>query len=295
MIRLTITVSDITNVMLLFTHIRLYTSTSEEGTYTYLDDVLLVAGQSVYYYSHVDGTEDTWYKSSYYNTSTDLESSLSDAVQGVTAELYHYPTYPEEIDFTTSELTVIRKIRRYIGDFKGLGRSYLSGDSFCVALQGDNKTIDLDDNGWPVYVLVNSTEKTTSDDPVVQGYQYLTFSGTLDADSDTVDIWYYTFKFSDRQIYEAYSDAIIPPFVSSACVTDDHLTLQAAIDLLENLTSGDLVDDGASIRDDNTSYDPTPGLLERDRLINRLRKQLDALIAECVKSGMLGLEGVLID
>jgi hypothetical protein len=71
--------------------------------------------------------------------------------------------------------------------------------------------------------------------------------------------------------------------------------LQAAIDLLENLTAEDLIDDGAVVRDDMTLYDPSAGLRERDRLINRLRKQLDGLVKECLKSSMLGLEGVLID
>jgi hypothetical protein len=88
---------------------------------------------------------------------------------------------------------------------------------------------------------------------------------------------------------------MIPPLVPSDCVSQDHLMLQAAIDLLENMTAEDIVDDGASIRDDMTLYDPSPGLRERDKLINRLRKQLDGLVKECIKSSMLGLEGVLID
>jgi hypothetical protein len=73
------------------------------------------------------------------------------------------------------------------------------------------------------------------------------------------------------------------------------LMLQAAIDLLQNMYAEDVVDDGASIRDDMTLYDPSPGLRERDRLIGRLQKQLDGLIKECIKSSMLGLAGVLID
>ena len=147
------------------------------------------------------------------------------------------------------------------------------------------------------YISINDVEYTSSNDPIVQGYRYLTFSGTLNSgvQNDVINIWYHTFKFSDREVYEAYGDAMIPPLVPSDCVSQDHLMLQAAIDLLENMTAEDMIDDGAMIRDDMTLYDPSPGLRERDKLINRLRKQLDALVRECIKSSMLGLEGVLID
>jgi hypothetical protein len=71
--------------------------------------------------------------------------------------------------------------------------------------------------------------------------------------------------------------------------------LQAAIDLLENLAAADINNDGAMIRDDQTIYDPSAGLRERSKLIDRLRKQLDRLVEECIKKGLLEIEGVLID
>ena len=111
MIKLTILVDDIDNVISIFTHIRLYTSDTEGGTYTHLAYIPLIAGQSTYYYDHVEGTEDTWYKTSYYNMGSGLESSLSEAVQGISAELFHYPTYPNEIDFGSTEKTIIRKMQ----------------------------------------------------------------------------------------------------------------------------------------------------------------------------------------
>jgi hypothetical protein len=294
MIQLTIYVADIATVMATFTHIRLYTSTEELGTYTHLAYVPLVAGQSTYTYIHTAGTSDTWYKSSYWAVAT--ESSLSSAVQGSCPELYHYPTYPTEVEFTSSEKVIIRKIRRYIGDFKGVDHLYISdADDGCSTVQDDSQTVDLEKTGWPVYIVLNDTEKTSLFDPIVQGYQYLTFSGTIGDADYPIDIWYYTFKFSDRQIYEAYSDAILPAFVSSDCVTTAHLTLQAAIDLLESMTAEDMIDNGAMVRDGLTMYDPEPGLRERGNLIGRLQKQLDGLIKECIKSSMLGLGGVLID
>jgi hypothetical protein len=292
MIQLTIYVDDITTVMTVFTHIKIYTATSEGGTYTLLTSLALVAGQSTYSYTHATGTSATWYRSSYWSVST--ESSLSDPVQGTSAELYHYATYPSEVDFSTTELTAIRKIRKYIGDFKGLKKIYSTGDDLCTNILEDYQTVDLGEKGWPVYISIDGQEYTSLSNPVVQGYRYCTFSGTLVSGSNypSVNIWLYTFKFSDREVYEAYQDVIIPPGLTSATATQDHLILQTAIDLLENMTAEDVVDDGAVIRDDQSLYDPSPGLRERDALIKRLQKRLDELVKQYM---MGGVTGVLID
>jgi hypothetical protein len=297
MINLTIEVTDIGAIIALYNQIRIYTSDTEDGTYTYLDVVSLQSGVSDYNYIHLQGTTDTWYKSSYYNSSTSDESSLSNAARGTAPSLYHVVSYPQEYDFDADEEIMIRKIRRLIGDFKGLENLYADGTEFCSSILEDNKTIDLGEKSWPVYISINDIEYITLDDPVVQGYRYLTFSGTLNSgvQNDAINIWYHTFKFSDREVYEAYGDAMIPPLVPSDCVSQDHLMLQAAIDLLMNMYAEDVVDDGASIRDDMTLYDPSPGIRARDGLIKQLRKQLDGLIQECIRSSLLGLEGVLID
>jgi len=292
MIRITITVANIADAMALYTHIRLYSSEEEAGTYTHLAYVLLVAGVSVYTYDHIAGTLDTWYKCSYYNASPSRESDQSDAVQGRRAELFYSPTYPPEFVFSNSDLNTIRKIRRFIGDFKGLKRLYIDEDEFCNYIRDDNKTIDLSEKSWPVYITVNSAEKTSLLEPIVQGYQYLTFSGTLSESTDTLDIWYYTFKFSDAEVYEAFGDSQIPPGLTSSTVTQDHLILVAAIDLLENMTSEDMVNDGAVVRDDRSLYDPSPGLRERAATIERLKKMLDSLIKQYIFSN---LTGMLID
>lgn len=297
MINLTIEVADIAVVIAMYDQIKIYTSDEESGTYTYLDSMSLLSGVSIYTYLHLQGTTDTWYKSSYYNTTTEVESGLSNAARGSAPSLYHTVSYPPEYDFDADEEIMIRKIRRLIGDIKGLENLYADGTEFCSSILQDGKTIDLGEKSWPVYVSINDVEYTTLDDPIVQGYRYLTFSGTLNSgvQNDTINIWYNTFKFSDREVYESYGDAMIPPMVPADCVSQDHLMLQAAIDLLMNMYAEDVVDDGASIRDDMTLYDPSPGLRERDKLIKQLRKQLDGLVQECIKSSMLGLEGILID
>ena len=295
MIKLTIIVTNVdVYIGMAFTHIRLYTSTTEIGIYTHLIDIALVPGQTEYSYTHTTGTADIWYKSSIYDNINDRECCYSDPVKGVCPALYHYATYPCECDYDVDDSIIIRKIRRLIGDFVNLDRLYIDGtDEYTLssALQPDGHTIDLGEKGWPVYVSINDIEKTNLGNPVVQGYGHLTFSGTIGS-SDVIDIWYYSFKFSDREIYEAYSDSQMPPGLTSSTVTQDHLILQASIDLLENMTADDMVSDGARVIDDQTVYDPAIGLRTRADMINRLRKQLDALIRQYQFSN---ISGILID
>jgi hypothetical protein len=86
-IRLTITVADIDGTIALFDQIKVYRSTSGSGgTFVEITTVStridLVAGQSVYEF--VDGAGDPtyWYKSSFFNSVSSAESSLSEARQG---------------------------------------------------------------------------------------------------------------------------------------------------------------------------------------------------------------------
>lgn len=295
MIRITIQVNDINTVISVYDTIRIYRSDASDGTYVLIVTISLQAGVLNYTYVDVDGTPDNWYKSKYYNTSTTNESSFSNATQG-TSMIFHTVTYPEEYAFNASEQLIIRRIRRYVGDLKDLGRLYVdqSTGEYCSNILEDNKTMDLVDRMWPVYISVDNFEFTTLTDPLVQNYQYLTFSGTLVSGTQTkkIEIWYHTFKFSDRQIFEAYGDTMIPAGLTSDNVTQDHLILQAAIDLLQNMYAEDAVDDGAVIRDDQTLYDPSPGLKERDKMISRLQKMLDNLINQYRFSE---LSGVLLD
>lgn len=301
MIRLTIHVENIDTVIGVFSHIRLYSSTDETGDYTSFAFIELLPGVSTYTYDHLTGTEDVWYKSSYWSSL--LESGLSDPTQGRAPALFHWATYPDEFTFDVEDKKIIRSIRRYIGDFPKMERLYIDdADAICSSIHDDGKTIDLGMKGWPVYISIRQfsddsevlLNKNSEDDPIVQGYRYLTFSGTLNSGirNDIIDIWFYNFKFSDREVYEAYGDSMIPPGLTSSTVTKDHLILQASIDLIENMTSEDMVDDGAIIRDDASAYDPSPGLRERDKTLKRLKGMLDQLIKQYMMSG---ITGVLVD
>lgn len=89
MIRLFVTVEDITAVLAAgYTLIRVYTDTSESGTFSTLDGtVSLVAGQVSYEYTDLDGTSATWYKTAYYGA-VPGESIKSAARKGETSAAY---------------------------------------------------------------------------------------------------------------------------------------------------------------------------------------------------------------
>lgn len=86
-INLKIVVSSVETVMETFDKIKVYRSTTGlSGSYAEITDVstriALVASTSVYEYQDTAGDPTYYYKTSYYNSVSTLESSLSDGVQG---------------------------------------------------------------------------------------------------------------------------------------------------------------------------------------------------------------------
>jgi len=86
-ITLKIVVSNLTDVMDHFNRIKVYRSTTgETGVYSEVTDpttrIALASGQTAYEFVDESGDPDYYYKSSYYNTVSGLESSKSDAQQG---------------------------------------------------------------------------------------------------------------------------------------------------------------------------------------------------------------------
>jgi hypothetical protein len=92
-IRLTITVDDVDEVIALFDQLKVYRSTTGViGTYVELTGlgtrIPLVAGRSVYEYVDASGDPLFWYKSSFFDSVSSAESSLSDPRQGSVDPLY---------------------------------------------------------------------------------------------------------------------------------------------------------------------------------------------------------------
>jgi hypothetical protein len=299
MISLTIVVDDISTVLLVYNQIRIQRSTSETGTFVAvagLGPISLVAGLSTYTETDGDGTATHWYRSQYYNSSTLSESSWTDPVLGETGTLFYNPTYPAEVSYGTSEQLVIDRIRRLIGDPIGLKRDY--GEEAKSSIHSDNVTYQLYEKGWPVSVNVNNVSYTTSSNPVVEGYTYLRFQGdistpvTISGVEYGVDIYYYTFRHSDRQIMEAYDNQPPPPPLTIVTATSEVYMIATAIELLEMELWEDATEDGAAIRDEGSTYDPEPGLKVKEKMLSALRKRLDDII-KALRMPYVG--GVLID
>jgi hypothetical protein len=274
-----------------------------------VSDVLLNSAYSQYYFTDPDGYATDWYISRYYSSSDNSASGWSSPIQGEPGDLYYNPQYPVEITYGTSDQLVIDRIRLWIGDPLGLRREY--GDEALSSIHPDGKTYEMDETGWPAYVNMGGVQFTDTSNPSVNGYRFLRFkqyiddvcttcSGYVDPCGDEVykeisngvDIWYYTFRNSDRQIMEAYDNCPPPAPLTSATANTEAYMLQTSIDLLRKELWEDSTEDGASIADEGSHYDPTPGLNVRRQLLADLQKRLDNL----VKSVMLaGITGVRID
>lgn len=278
MVKLTIYVDDVSVVVAAgFTQCIIYRSDAEDGTYTSIHTLALAAGTSTYYYTDATGDATLWYKSRYYNPIAAQYSSYSDPVQGEEPQLYHNVTYPQEAYFGTADETKIKKIRILIGDVKEVRREYQEECQSSVS--EDRHTYELAQKGWPLYIALADVEMTSSEDPYFDGYRYLTFSGTI-GEQDSIDIWYDTFRWSDSEILDHYTNTMIPPGLTTTTVTTDHLLLQAAIDLLEAENWRDYIENGARIQDSDTEWDPSPGYRARESAIKRLQKRLEDLVKQ---------------
>jgi len=293
MIRLDIYVSDIDSVTQVFDYLKVYRSDNEDGPFTEKTTpttmIRLVSGVSDYRYLDPYGTTDHWYKSSYYSSRYHTESALSGAVRGGDIQLYHRAIYPPEASFTADQEDIIQRVRKYLGDFKKLKYMYYAD---CTDIVTPNPHIvDLKTKMWPLYISLNDEEKNSTSDPYVDGYRYLTFSGIVEPNS-TLEIFYSEFRYSNYEIYEAYTTTAIPPGLTQATVTTEHMVLQCAIDLLEAENADDFIQEGAKIKEGDDSFDPDAGFRARGQLLRRLKKKLDDLITQYM---FIGIDGILVD
>lgn len=279
------------------------TAASREG----VDDVLLNLNYSQYYFTDPDGEHYDWYISRYYDSNPAggyATSGWSDPVLGEAGDIFYDPRYPDEIEYGTEDQQIIDRIRTYIGDPKGLRREY--GEDAASSIHLDGKTYEMDEKGWPALISMGGVPYRSSDNPTVNGYKFLRFQDYIDISSTVisgtcedyrtithgVDIWYYTFRHSDRQIMEAYDRCPIPPGLTAANVTIEAYVLQTALNLLYQENWEDAIEDGAVVTDETTRYDPTPGLRFRNDLMDKLKSKLDDLVKGLI---LRGIEGVLID
>jgi hypothetical protein len=163
-------------------------------------------------------------------------------------------------------------------------------------------TYELDEKGWPLCITMGGVQYNEPTDPTINGYRYLIFEELIDTTVVVcsgikgyeygVDIWYYTFRHSDKEIMDAYDSCPVPPGLTEANATSQAYILYTAKRLLQEENWHDAIEDGAEIRDEGSTYDPSPGFDFRSDLLDDINDQLDDLI----KSLMLrGIEGVRVE
>jgi len=315
MIYLNLTVDSIDTVRQIYNQIRIQTSENGLDNWVALTDaagdaeskyVTLAVSQS--YYKVIDelGTSSDWYRSYYVKTSSTSgivnQSGYSDPILGEAGDIYYDPLYPEEVAYGTEDKLVIKRIRRLIGDPVGLRREY--GEDAESSIHPDGKVYELDEKGWPCDVHMAGAAMNDSTDPTINGYKFLIFdqeidvtawltvSGTSGPREYGVDIWYYTFRNSDREIMDAYDSTPPPAGLSAASANAEAYMLACSVDILQGELWEDATEDGAKLADEGSKYDPQPGLDVREKMLDKLKKRLDDIVKRLLLSD---ITGVLID
>lgn len=292
MIHLSFQVEDISTVLQVYDQIQVQSSATETGIFTTVSGVgfpiHLVSDQTVYLVDDPQGISTTWYRSRYYGTATGTYSAWSDPILGTTGDLCYSPTYPAEVIYGTRDQMVIDRIRVLCGDSIGLKREY----NEYVNVHDDGKVYELEERGWPCVIKVGDVTYTSTSNPTVNGYRYLQFRDnitTLSGIDLDIDIFFYTFRHSDREILEAYDSCPPPQGLTTVTATSESYMLQTVIDLLSQELWQDATEDGASIKDDVSAYDPGGGQKVRVDLISKFQKRLDELIRSLMMSSISGV------
>jgi hypothetical protein len=292
MIHLSFQVENITSVLQVYNQIQVQSSTTETGTFTTVVGtgfpIILVSGQSSYSVDDPNGISSTWYRSRYYSSITAVVSAWSDPILGSVGKLCYSPTYPNEVEYGTGDRLIIDRIRRLCGDPINLKREYNEKDN----IHEGGKVYQLEEKGWPCSIAVGDTTYNSTSNPTVNGYLYLNFSDditTLSGVDLDVNIFYYTFRNSDREIMEAYDNCPPPQGLNATTANSESYMLQVAIDTLMQELWEDATEDGAAFKDDMSTYNPEGGQKIRNDLIDKLQKRLDNLVKTLILSGISGV------
>lgn len=295
MIHLLFQVENITSLLKVYDQIQVQSSSTDTGTFTNVVGIgfpiLLVSGQTSYSVDDSAGISTTWYRSRYYDSITEAESAWSDPILGAIGDLCYDPTYPVEVVYGTNDQLVLDRIRRLCGDPIGLRREYNEKDN----IHEGGLIYQLDEKGWPCSINIGSTAYTSTSNPTINGYRYLKFSSditTLSGVDLNTDIFYYTFRHSDREIMDAYDTCPPPQGLTTTTANSESYMLQTALELLIQELWEDTTEDGAAVRDDMSHYNPEGGQKIRNGLIDKLQKRLDNLVDTLILSG---IQGVRID
>lgn len=293
MIRLTFEVENIVSVLQVYNQIQVQSSTAETGTFVTVSGtgfpIILVGGQESYVVDDQYGSSTTWYRSRYYSTVSPYQaSSWSSPILGDAGLICYNPTYPEEVEYSAGDQLIINRIRRLCGDPIGLNREYNEKDN----IHEGGRIYELDEKGWPCSINIGDVTYNASSNPTINGYRYLKFSGDITTISGVdlnTDIFYYTFRHSNREIMEAYDTCPPPQGLTTITANSESYMFQTAIELLSQELWEDSTEDGAAVKDDVSTYNPEGGQKIRNDLIDKLQKRLDNLVRILILGGVSGV------
>jgi hypothetical protein len=305
-ISLDIGVTDIAATLAFgYTHIRVYRSADEDSGFTEITTtstlVELVAGTSTYNFIDSGGTGEHWYRTTFVDVNGVVaESSASASFLGDYLDTNFSPiNYPAEATFTSREMYVVARLRNLVGDPRELSRDYISADTTYSNVSTDKKSVALSNpRGWPLRVVLDGTDYTSSEEPRVNDYQFVTFSGIeISTVSGTLDIWYYHFRNSDSELLNVFNGLTVPPELTADQVTFELSLVTAAVEVLEKefrlftATSSTQVDIYQEI-----SINPRAGVDARLEDLEALRKRKKDLIDEILSEAASDdIYGVLIE
>lgn len=295
---LTIYISNPSSVVLSYDRLKVYSSSYEDGTFVEVSDAVTrpVIGTNTKYYNFEDlgGTSSSWYKTSYFNSSSLLESSLSSAVHGIEVDTeYVGSSYPVEISLTSDDSYAIDKVRFFCGDQKNIKRDYISpscSDGY-VNTSIDGYTQQLTYRGWPLQIIKDGVEYTSLSNPQVTDYSFVTFSGTqISTVSGVLDIWYSSFRRSDREILKIYNVVSPPTGVSSLDFSTEMKALVSAIWILKSEVSQLMGESLGSFNlQGELAYNPEPLLRQKREHIKELEEELKELVQSTVGTNLIGV------
>lgn len=291
----TLTISAPSNAAVgtLFNKIRIFRATDVNGPYSMIVEIDFSTPAT---YCDLTSTPQLYYKAQFYNSNTMISSVFSEVAQetGIFSQ-FTVPettaTYPPEIALSDDDREITESIRITLGDSGLIERDSFSAsdpqsNAACAAqIDLAGCTWELEEwKGWPQKVVLNGVEKTDINDPQVIGYRYLSFSGTSPCITGSLDVYYNTFRFSDREILMAYDRA--RNLLVACGLTEDRITtemriMQAAILLLEGEVR-DVSSGAFKIVDGDTTYDNSSMIRSRTEDLTDLKRKIDFLV-ECAR------------
>lgn len=271
-----------------------------------VDSIFLNSEYDQYYFKDPYGDMESWYIYQFIGSDIESSSGWFGPYQAGYGDFNCKPQFPTESYYSASDRMIIDKIRLYIGDQKSLRREF--GNDAIANIHEDGKTYEMREKGWPVFINFGGVPFTKLSNPSVNGYRYLrfkdfiddlcqdvtTYSGVCGTDVvkeiiNGIDIWYNTFRHSDKQILDAYDRCTPPPPLNSSTANQQVYLLQTAITLLRKELWRDAYDDGAIVKDEGSHYDPSPGLKFRKELLDDLEEKLETLVKSLSLTGIRGV------